>query len=138
MVQIFYGLGVSLMLPLLPNAADAQVVMFTNGFGQQQLGTMKDAVQTGMQSQVNIPFLDFGSLVFYSSVTAFNFFMNAFTAIPQILTVLCNGIFMFIPVPPSLQIGISIFLIGFLTVVYYLALFIFIISARSPTYGGIR
>jgi hypothetical protein len=138
LLSIFYGLCVSIFLPYFPSVADGQLYIFTDGQGISKIATMQQGLQTGMQAQTQIPFTEFGSLIFFSSIGAFNLFMNILTAVPQMLTILVNGLMMVIHIPPAIFNVISIGFLGIFTVLFYLAMFVFLISSRSPTYGGIK
>src|SRR3989304_7083431 len=137
LMQVFYGVAISLFLLFIPVADTNQLGFFSDNQGISQLTTMQTALEGGMRAQSTIPFVDFGSLIFYSSITGFNIFMNILIAIPAMLSILLTGLFLLIPVPDTVANIIRIGFIGICTVLYYLMMFVFIISTRSPTYGGI-
>jgi len=131
LVQLFWSLGVSLLIPYMPNALDNQVVMFTNSNNVIELGTLQSSVSQGITDQQNIPLLEVGALVFYSSATILNIMINFFTAIPQMVTLLMSVIFLFIPIGYDLQIVLQTWVFGIVTVLYFIALFTFLMGTRT-------
>ena len=131
LVQLFWSLSVSLLLPNMPNATSNQVVMFTNANNTIELSTLQNSVKSGITDQQNIPLLEVGALVFYSSATILNIMINFFTAIPQMVTLLMAVMFIFIPVSLSLQITLQAWVFGIVTVLYFVALFTFLMGTRT-------
>lgn len=131
MVQLFWSLGVSLIIPYMPNAAGNQVVMFSNSNNVIELSTLQNSIKSGIIDQQNIPLLEVGALVFYSSATILNIMINFFTAIPQMVTLLISVLFLFIPVAVGLQITVKAWVFGIVTVLYFVALFTFLMGTRT-------
>ena len=131
LVQLFWSLGVSLLIPNMPNATTNQVVMFTNSNNVIELGTLQSSISQGITDQQNIPLLEVGALVFYSSATILNIMINFFTAIPQMVTLLMSVLFLFIPVSLGLQIALQTWVFGIVTVLYFVALFTFLMGTRT-------
>lgn len=131
LVQLFWSLGVSLIVPNMPNATANQVVMFTNSNNVIELSTLQSSVSQGITDQQNIPLLEVGALVFYSSATILNIMINFFTAIPQMVTLLMTVLFLFIPLGVSLQITLQAWVFGIVTVLYFVALFTFLMGTRT-------
>lgn len=135
-VQIFWSLSVSLIVPYMPNAANNQVVMFNNSNNIIELGTLQSSIDQGVQDQTNIPLLETGALIFYSSATILNLMVNFFTAIPQMATLLVSVLFTFIPVDTSIAITVKAWVFGVVGILYAIALFAFITGTRTNLGGG--
>ena len=131
LVQLFWSLGVSLIVPNMPNALSNQVVMYTNSNNVIELNTLQASVSQGITDQQNIPLLEVGALVFYSSATILNIMINFFTAIPQMVTLLMTVLFLFIPLGNSLQIVLQAWVVGIVTILYFVALFTFLMGTRT-------
>jgi len=131
LVQLFWRLGVSLIVPNMPNALSNQVVMYTNSNNVIELNTLQASVSQGITDQQNIPLLEVGALVFYSSATILNIMINFFTAIPQMVTLLMTVLFLFIPLGNSLQIVLQAWVVGIVTILYFVALFTFLMGTRT-------
>lgn len=132
MVQMFYALAVTLIVAVVPGIAANQIVAFTNNSSVIQFTTLASAMQGGVSNQFNIPLLDFGALIFYSTSILLNLMVNFFTAIPQMLSILVQAIFIFIPIDMNLQIIIKGTFITIMTILYYLYILSFIMSTRTP------
>jgi len=135
-VQIFWSLSVSLIVPFMPNATSNQVIMFNNSANVLELGTLQSSVNTGISDQTSIPLLETGALIYYSSSTILNIMVNFFTAIPQMATLLVSVVFMFIPVDISTSISIKAWVFGIVGILYAIALFAFITGTRTNLGGG--
>ena len=135
-VQIFWSMGVSLMIPYMPNATSNQVVMFNNSNNLIELGTLQSSIDSGISDQTSIPLLETGALIFYSSATILNLMVNFFTAIPQMATLLITVLFMFIPVDLSIAITVKMWVFGIVGILYAIALFAFITGSRTNLGGG--
>ena len=131
LVQLFWSLSVSLVVPYMPNAASNQVVMFNNSNNMIELSTLQTSISSGITDQQNIPLLEVGALVFYSSATILNIMINFFTAIPQMVTLLMTVFFLFIPIPVGLQITLQAWVFGIVTVLYFIVLFTFLMGTRT-------
>lgn len=131
MVQLFYAFTVTLIVPVMPDALQAQVIMFTDDSGTINYTTLATSVESTVENQVNIPLLDFGALVFYSSSFLLNLMINFITAVPQILTFFISAIFVFFPVEQSLQIQIKTIFTVVISLFYFLGLLSFITGFRS-------
>ena len=137
MVQLFYAFAVTLVVPVLPAALENQVIQFTDEAGTINYTTLATEVEGTVENQVNIPLLDFGALVFYSSSFLLNLMINFITAIPQMLTIFINAIFIFIPVTQSVQIQIKTIFTVVVSLFYFLGLLAFITGFRGGSGGGL-
>lgn len=135
MVSLFYAFAVTLIVPALPNSVQNQVIAYTNDAGIIDYTTLGTEVETTLQNQVNVPLLDFGALVFYSSSFLLNLMINFVTAIPQMLTMFLASIFIFFPVEQGLQIKIKMIFTFILSIFYFLGIIAFITNFRSG--GGV-
>jgi hypothetical protein len=57
--------------------------------------------------------------------------INFFTAIPQMITLLMTVLFLFIPLGTSLQIVLQTWVFGIVTILYFVALFTFLMGTRT-------
>lgn len=137
LVQIFFGVAVTLLVMALPLSGN-QVAWFSNSNGVMNFTTTATTIQSSMENATKIPLLDFGSLVFYSSNILFNLMINVVFAVPEMLSIFLTILFFFIPIDYSLQIVIKTLFIAIVSILYYIVLISFITGTRVPTYGGVR
>jgi hypothetical protein len=136
LVQLFYALAVTLIVPTLPDASLNQVVMFTNSNNVIQISTLKSSLETGVTGQSNIPLLEFGAMIFYTSNIIINLMLNFFTAIPQMITALVSAFLYFVPIVPiKMQQSLIMLVQAILSIIYSIAILTFIMGARSPMKG---
>lgn len=130
MVQLFYAFTVTLMVPILPGALQMQVVQFTNEDGLIDYTTLNSEVEGTVENQTNIPLLDFGALVFYSSSFLLNLMINFITAVPQMMIMFISAIDTLLSIG-ALTIQIKAFFTIILSLFYFLGLLSFITGFRS-------
>jgi hypothetical protein len=136
-VQLFWAFSVTMLVPNMPNNQSNQVLMFNNDTGLIKLNVLQSSLETGIGDQANIPVLEVGALVFYSSATILSLMINFFTAVPQMVTLLITVFFMFIPLPLAQQNITLAWIWGIVSILYIISLFAFIAGTRSNLGGGI-
>lgn len=129
LVQMFYALGVTLLVPLIPGVAANQVLMYSTGDSVVNFTTLSNSLHSGITSQQSIPLLSLGTLIFYSANIILNLMINFFTAIPQMLTIFISGLFLLIPISQTVQLTVKMVFITIVSVIYFIALFSFIMGA---------
>lgn len=131
LVSIFYAVAVTLIVPILPDVQGYQLVVGTNSNGVISITNLAASMQQGVTNQTNIPLLDFGALIFYSSNIIINLMLNFFTAIPQMITILFTAFFMMFPIAPGLATNFKIFFQAIVTIIYIIAILTFIMGTRT-------
>lgn len=131
LLQLFYAFAVTLIVPALPGALDNQVIAYTNSSGLISYSTLSSDVEGTVQNQFNIPLLDFGALIFYSSSFLLNLMVNFITAVPQIMLMGLTALFVFFPFTTGLQADIRMILTLMLTLFYFISLISFVTGFRS-------
>jgi len=139
LVQLFYALAVTLIVPTLPGISAYQVVAYTNSMGQTTISTAYAAVQGGVTNSQAIPLLAFGALIFYSAQIIINLMINFFTAIPQMITILFTTLFHLLPFANgAITTGFIAMFQVIVSIIYFIAVLTFlmsIVSGRSSSGG---
>ena len=134
-VQLFWAFCISLLVATLPAAIVTDELIFFSGIDNnntmQELG---DMVGTGTSDQFDVPFLDFTTLIFYSSNLFFTLLTNFVFAVPQMLSLLIRGIFLFIPVAASLKSQLLVFFNILVIALYFIGIIALVLNLRSA--GG--
>jgi len=133
--QMFWAFCVTVFVPLIPDVQQAQVIQFTDSQGVISFTTLSSTVQGAVNSQSTIPFLDLGTLIFYSTSILLNLVLNFITAIPQMILLLLVTLFQFLPFASSIQITVKEIFLVMVTVLYYLLLIFYITAQRTQTGG---
>lgn len=135
-VQAFYSISITLLVGNIPMVQEQQLVVFTNENAVLDLTTVQGAMLTGVSDQQSLPFYEFGALVFFSSLTVLNILINFITAVPQMLSILLEVVFILVPINFVLKETIKGLFIVFVTIMYYYLLILFISGTRTQTFGG--
>ena len=130
-VQLFWSFGVTVLVATIPAAQLPYISLFTNTANTDALETMGTDIQGNLQSQLDIPVVDFGSLVFYSGNLIIDLMLNFFFAVPEIFTLLISGLFLFAPIDVTLQFWVKTFAFTLIAALYFLGLLNFLTQMRS-------
>ncbi len=131
--QIFYSLSITIMVPLIPDAQQNQIVMYLSDEGIINFNSLSASVEGAVESQSSIPFLDYGSLIFYSTSIILNLLINFFTAIPQMVLMLISTLFIFLPFDYSIQTTIKMIFFIVINALYYISLLFYITNQRTSS-----
>lgn len=131
--QMFWAFCVTVFVPLIPDVQQQQVIMYTDSQGVISFGTLSSTVQGAVNDQSTIPFLDIGTLIFYSTSILLNLVLNFITAIPQMILLLLITLFTFLPFANSIQITVKEVFLVMVSVLYYLLLIFYITAQRTQS-----
>jgi len=130
-LQLFWAFSVSLIVPFVPAVEMQQVVFFEDDAGLIEYSTLAASLEGGIGDQTNIPVLDFGALIFYSSNLILSLMINFITAVPQMLMILIGAFVNVFPLNYTIVYYMKTFFTLILTILYYLSLFLFITNIRG-------
>lgn len=139
LVSFIYGFGITLLAYALPTDAQAFGETYEAGISNAGLGyeTIAQDVEGSFNQQLNIPVIELGSLVYYSGNVLADLVVNFVTALPQIITLLLNGVVTVFG--NNIEIGLLAILQGFISAVvlafYVLAIVSLLLTVRSS--GGV-
>lgn len=125
MTLLTYG-----MLPMIPDTsltADYSALSV-------DIENMTETIEGSMTSQLEIPIIDMGALLFYSGNILMDLMMNFITAIPSALTLLINTFNVLFPIDVYILTTLKIFIFGFGGILYIISLIVFLLNLRS---GGV-
>lgn len=137
LMQIFYGVAITLLVMVLP-LSGAQMTWFNNADGVMEFSTTSAQIQSSLESSTQIPLLDYGALIFYSSNLFFNLIINIVFGIPMLLSAFLYIFFYFIPIDYTIQKAVQLMFIPIITILYYFILLAWITGTRISTSGGIK
>ena len=131
MVQLFWAFAMTLIVYSIPPDQLDNMALFSNTDNNYTMSEIGDEVQGSANDQFNVPFLDFATLIYYSSNLFFTLVVNFAFAVPQMVILLFSGIFLFIPVDAVIQTQIKIFVGAIITAVYFLGIIGMMLNLRS-------
>lgn len=130
-VQLFYAFAITGLVYATPADAKQYVTSFSEVATTINLENVSSQVQTSLERQRSIPVIELGALVFYSGNIILDLFLNFFTAIPQMLGLLINGLQVLFSIDGYLFAMVEIFSSVIITVLYFLALIQLLLRVRS-------
>lgn len=133
-IQLFYGFGVTLLAYSLPSESVNLISTYQEPSSNLNVDDISSTIEENLQSQLNVPLIDIGSLVFYSGNILIDMIINFFTAIPSMITIAISTFFMFFPVDAFIATQIKLLLWVFAAILYFIAFLAFIMNIRSQ--GG--
>jgi len=131
MVQLFWALAMTLIVYSLPVDQLDSMALFANTDNNSSMAEIGAQVQGSADDQFNVPFLDFATLIYYSSNLFFTLVVNFAFAVPQMMILLFSGIFLFIPVDAVIQTQLKIFIGAVITAIYFLGIIGMMLNLRS-------
>jgi len=139
LISFLYGFGITLVAYALPVEAQSFGETYEDGLDSQGLGyeNIAGEVEGSFNEQLNIPVVELGSLVYYSGNILADLLVNFVTALPQIITLILNGIVTLFG--NGIDAGLLARLQGFISAVilafYILAIVSLLTTVRSS--GGV-
>ena len=131
MVQLFYSFGISALAyaidPMLPSS---NVVNQYTDVGSD-LSDVSSQFEGSVRSQLDIPLVDLGSLVFYSGNIIVDLILNFAFAVPSMVTLLIGAFNMFFLVDPFIMGQFKLFIFAIISILYFIAIIGFILNVRS-------
>jgi len=134
MVQLFYAAGITLLvygLDEFGNAPLTRTTAFSGITDTINLGNVRDEVQDSLSSQLDMPVVELAALVFYSGNLLVDLLLNFFTAIPQMITILINGILMLFNLNNEIIGVVQLFCTVVISMFYIIGLIEALISLRG-------
>lgn len=130
-IIMFYTFSVTVITHTLPEDSLSYVTGFSSLNNDIDLESIGQEVQGSLQSQTNIPVVELGALVFYSGNILIDLLLNFLFAIPEMFTILINGLLMIFAVDPFLATQIQILSGVMFTVLYFVSIIQLLTGIRS-------
>lgn len=131
LVQLFYASAITIFAYSLPIVDSTYLESSTTIASGINVEDVSADVEDSFSSQLNIPVIELGALVFYSGNILIDLLLNFLTALPQLITQILNLILNIINVDSVIQNYIQIFLTGIVTIFYFMNLIILLTNIRG-------
>lgn len=131
MVMAFYSISITLLSYSMPANAINYVQDFTNVGNTINLEDMRGELQGGITSQLGIPVIEMGALIFYSGNIIVDLLLNFATAIPQMIGLLLNGIASLFNIEAGLWAQVELFAMVLTGIIYIIGLIQLVLSIRT-------
>ena len=131
LVQLFYAVCITGLVASMPGESVDYVTGFSDLADQIDINTVSEEVQQSLTRQQSIPVIELGALVFYSGNILIDLLLNFFFAIPEMLTMLINGVMMLFGIHVEAMGIIQIFLSVITVVLYVISVIQLAVGVRS-------
>lgn len=129
--QLFYAFAITILVYGLSSFVVLNnVEIFTSNTGIS-LDEVSQKIDTSFSSQLNVPLVDLGSLVFFSGNFIADLILNFITAVPNMFNILISGVFLFFPIDAVLQNSIKVFITIVGSILYIISTLAFLAEVRS-------
>jgi len=130
-VQLFYAFAITCLAYAMP----ANSLTYVDAFGDlaQEIDVegVSGDIESSIDSQLNIPVVELGSLIFYSGNILLDLLLNFFFAIPEMIGLLLHGFTMLFNIDAVLYQAVEAFSAAIVTILYVIGLIEILISIRS-------
>lgn len=130
-VQLFYAASITTLTYTMPENSLAYVTGFSDIADKIDLNTVSADVQDSIVSQTNLPVVELGALVFYSGNILIDLLLNFAFAIPEMISMLVNGIMMLFGIDNAVFAIVQLFLSVLITVMYFVGIIQLLTGIRS-------
>jgi hypothetical protein len=130
-IMLFYSFSITILTYSLPNDALVYVTGFSDLSSSFDLETIGGDVQSSLESQTDIPVIELGALVFYSSNIILDLLLNFAFAIPQMFGLLINGLSLMLNIDSYLFVVVQLFASVTMVVLYFIGLIQLMTGIRS-------
>jgi len=131
-LQLFFGFGITILShSLIGINPDIAPYMSDYTDIAPDISNITTQIEGSMQSQLNIPVVDLGALVFYSGNIIVDLMLNFFFAVPSLFTLIANGFFGLFNIDAFLEANLKLFIYSIVSVLYFINLLAFIMNIRS-------
>lgn len=128
-MQIFFSLGITLLAYAMPTDTLNYLSFAENdNYNMENIGT---EIEASLEQQTNIPVIELGALVFYSGNIVLDLLLNFLFAIPEMITMLINGVLFIINIDSFIISIIQVFAGVIVSVIQLLSILQLVLDYRS-------
>jgi hypothetical protein len=130
-IQLFYATSITIFAYSLPFDVQSYAEPSTTIASDVNIESISQDLEENLQSQLNIPLIDLGALVFYSGNLLLDLLLNFLTALPQLLSLILTTIFGIMNIDSQIPVFVQLFLTGIVTIFYFISLIQLITNIRG-------
>jgi hypothetical protein len=130
-VQLFYSIAVTSIVYTLPADVTGVVDPFqapSEKFSEKHIA---ESVGNAVGSETNLASIDMQSLMYYSGNIAIDLIANFATAVPQMVTILIDGLLRFFAVNADVVVQLRTFFYMLIMIAYAIGILSFLLGARA-------
>ncbi len=135
-IQIFFGIGSSMMIAAIPNPDYVSIVTPSNIENPEDISeNFTQDIENIQNPPIDLPFVDTAFILFYTGNLVIDAFLNSIFAIPSMTSILVSVFTIFFPVDPQLASLLGLFIYTIIAVLYIIGIIGVIMNLRSQ--GGL-
>ncbi len=135
-IQIFFGIGASMISYTLPGPDYVSIVMPSGMQSPESISeNFTQDVEMIRNPPIDLPLIDTAFILFYSGNLVIDAFLNSIFAIPSMCTILVSAFTIFIPIDAQLASYLSLFVYTIIAVLYIIGIIGVVMNLRSS--GGV-
>lgn len=131
LTQVFYSLAITILLYSLPATTFPAITSFSDLSNNIDIQNITQDVQATMTRQTQISVVDLGALVLFSGNILLDLLVNFAFALPQMITLLINGIIQLIGIDAQITLIVQIFASAIIMIMYFLQLLQLLTNIRG-------
>lgn len=130
-IQLFYSTAVTTVAYSLPEDVRNYVNPSTTIASNIDIEEVSNDLESSLDSQLNVPLIELGALVFYSGNILLDLMLNFLSALPQLLTLVLTTVFDLVNIDSQINLYLQLFLTGIVTIYYFFSLLVLITNIRG-------
>lgn len=130
-IQIFYSISITMLVYALGGMSANSLVVGQYSGAASDITTIAGKIQATTQSQIRIPIIDLGALVFYSGNIILDLLLNFAFALPLMVNILVDSFLYFFAVDAYLASFLKIFIFVIASIIYFINLLMFVLNVRA-------
>lgn len=131
LIQLFYAISITTLTRVVPPESLSYVTSFSDLADDIDMIEVSQDIQDSLDSQLNIPLIELGALVFYSGNILVDLMLNFFFAVPQMITIFINALAMLFNFDAFILGQVQLFFMILVTLIYFLGMISMVIGIRS-------
>lgn len=131
LIQMFFAVSITIFSYALPTDAKMYINEYSSMASSSNLEATVLKLKDSLNSQLNIPIIEVGALVFYSGNIIVDLLLNFIFAIPEMITLLINGICTIISIDSYYIVQLQIFIGAVISAGYILGIITFVTQLRG-------
>jgi len=131
LTQLFYSLAITLLLYSLPASQLPPIQSFSDLSNNININNITSDVQNTLTRETQFSVVDLGALALFSGNILLDLLVNFAFALPQMVTLLINGIIMLIGIDAQITVIVQTFATAVIMIMYFIGLLTLLTNIRS-------
>lgn len=131
LVQLFFSFAITSVVYMIPDSELEYVNSFSSATTDVDNNQISSQIQDNLDRQTNLPLIDVGAMVFYSTNIIVDLLLNFFFAVPEMIFLVVGGIGHFVNIDVLLSRQLQAFTMAVILMLYFLGLIQLLTGLRA-------